>query len=107
MQNKRVELRVSANLDPVPGTFHEPEDWERMLGKLLMDVVPHYEPVVEVQNRTTALRKVWGAVKVEHDATIRQCDTLQRGRVDFSSDWQYAQGLYFALTLLASELGYK
>jgi len=43
---RRVRLIVEADLDPVPGWGHGPDDWQRHLQRHLDDAAGHYHPTV-------------------------------------------------------------
>jgi hypothetical protein len=42
----QVTLVIQVNTDPVPGTFHEPEDFEVYLREKLERAFPWYKPKV-------------------------------------------------------------
>lgn len=44
-----VTLTVTARLDPVPGTFHDPESWREQVQHMLNEQVGHYFPIVRVE----------------------------------------------------------
>lgn len=45
-ERKQTILVVAIDQDPIPGWGHQPEDHINMVTSMLMDRVPHYNPVV-------------------------------------------------------------
>jgi hypothetical protein len=45
----RIMLEVEVNLDPVPGAFNQPEDFEQHIYRMLNDVFPWYMPTVTLK----------------------------------------------------------
>jgi hypothetical protein len=48
-ERPRVRLTVEADIDPVPGWGDNPQDWQALVQRLLDEAVPHYHPVVTIQ----------------------------------------------------------
>lgn len=51
MTRKRVRLTVEFDLDPLPGTNHTEEDARKWLLVTLTRAIPHYNPVVLIDDR--------------------------------------------------------
>ena len=47
MQRRILIVEVAVALDPVPGTFHDPEDTVITLQHILDSSIKHYNPVVK------------------------------------------------------------
>ena len=45
---ERVKLEVEADLDPVAGVFSTPESAEMIVGRILRESIPHYNPTVKI-----------------------------------------------------------
>jgi hypothetical protein len=48
MDPKRVKLEVYVDLDPVPGAFHSVDSARNVVGDILQNSIPHYNPTVSV-----------------------------------------------------------
>lgn len=43
---ERIRIAIAVDLDPVPGDFHTVESAEKIVQTILLDRLPHYNPVV-------------------------------------------------------------
>lgn len=50
-EKPRVRLVVGADLDPVPGWGDNPEDWRALVQRHLDEAVPHYNPIVSIEEQ--------------------------------------------------------
>jgi hypothetical protein len=46
MERERIQILIEVDLDPIPGWGNNPNDYVRLLERLLADRIPHYNPVV-------------------------------------------------------------
>lgn len=42
----RISLTILVNLDPIPGAMHTPEQARDSIQAMLLSRIPHYEPIV-------------------------------------------------------------
>jgi len=47
-KKNRILLKVYVDLDPVPGAFHTKESARAIIGQILAERIPHYNPRVSV-----------------------------------------------------------
>jgi hypothetical protein len=50
LSSERITIIVEVNTDDLPGWGNDPQDFVRMIQKLLDDRVPHYNPSVKLQD---------------------------------------------------------
>lgn len=50
MNRTRIKLAVYADLDPVPGTFHSADSARNVVGNMLNQAIPHYNPMVSIES---------------------------------------------------------
>lgn len=48
MKRRILILEVAVALDPVPGTFHEPENAKDVVQHILNQSIAHYHPTVQI-----------------------------------------------------------
>lgn len=54
MERTRVKLAVYVDLDPVPGTFHSADSARNSISSILLQTIPHYEPMVSIESYDTS-----------------------------------------------------
>lgn len=43
---QRIVLEVALYLDPIPGAFHTKESAQEHIQAVLLNTIPHYDPIV-------------------------------------------------------------
>lgn len=57
MERKRIQILVEVNTDPVPGWGNDPQDYVTHIHNILMQTIPHYNPVVTLLPTDALVRK--------------------------------------------------
>lgn len=53
MNRIRIKLAVYVDLDPVPGTFGSADSARNVVGTMLQNQIPHYNPTVSIESYDT------------------------------------------------------